>query len=164
MKHLNTIILIIIAIILGWILFDKPEPNTIEVIKERIKLEKDTIHHYEKEIVRSYANNSHLESQISELMDSLEVYKIKKDTVRIIVTQSKSIVKLQNSNDTLKTIISYKDSTIIKKDVIIESQDTIISQQANTIEQKEKVLKRLKNGLFAAIGVVAVVVIDRVVK
>jgi uncharacterized coiled-coil protein SlyX len=142
MKNLYIILLIVAGIVLGYYLNNKPtEVIKTKEVETRIQLQKDTIHHYETTIVQKWKSNDRLESQIQSLADSLEVYKEKKDTVKIIEVQSKSIVKLKESNDTLKIIINYKDSIILKKDDIISAKDTIIYQY----EGKIKKVKRQRN-------------------
>lgn len=147
MKNLSIIIL---AAVIVYLLLQPNQPiqlPTIKQIETRIKNNYDTITKHETKIVNKWFSNDQLESELNDLYDSLEVYKQKKDTVRIVVTQSNSIVKLQQSNDTLKTIIVYKDTIISKQKNIIADKDTIILIKDN----KLKKVKRQRNISIAVV-------------
>lgn len=147
---MKNISIIILAAVIVYLLLQPNQPIQLPPIKQfetRIKNNYDTITKYETKIVNKWFSNDQLESELNDLYDSLEVYKQKKDTVRIIVTQSNSIVKLQQSNDTLKTIIVYKDTIISKQKNIIADKDTIILIKDN----KLKKVKRQRNISIAVV-------------
>ena len=162
---LQTILLFVAILLLGWIIYTRPTPEpNVTLVNDRIELIHDTITNIERTVEIKYQSNSKLEDQLSVLADSLESYKAKRDTVRIIQTQDTTIYKLKASNDTLKSILTDKDAIIRLKDNVIISKDTIISIQNETITKQGKKLKRVNTALKIVGGVLVGAVVAAMVK
>ena len=121
----------------------------VKVIETRIEYKEKVITEIEEKIVVAWKNNEVLENKVAELEDSLLVAKEARDTIKIIQWQDTTITTLKSSNDTLKQVISLKDSIIVNKDYIIESKDTI-----NKVYEKD--LKKLRRQRIILGGIVAV--------
>lgn len=154
----NTALILLTALVVYLLLrpSDVIQLPPIKEVQTRIKNNYDTITKYETKVINKWVSNDALESELNDLYDSLEVYKEKKDTVRIIITQSNSIFKLQQSNDTLKSIIIDKDTIISTQKIIIAAKDTI-----NDIQKTN--LKKIKRQRNISIAVVVALVAKEVV-
>lgn len=153
---MNKLYPILIALSVGVIvwLWNKPvevvEVTSENVLRDSIFVYDTVIKQTERIIIQKESNNAELENRINYLTLLLDSAKQRGDTVKIIEIQDTTINTLKQSNDTLKSIISLKDTVIHNKDLIIESQDTIIVIKNSKIKK----FKRQRNVL----GVVAVVI------
>ena len=149
----NIIIILLVGLII-W-LWVKPkevvELPEMKQVKGQIEYRDRVIKQIETKIVTSWKNNEELENKVNELTLLLYTAKQASDTLLIIQLQDTTINTLKGSNDTLKTIITLKDSVIQNKDYIIESKDTI-----NSILDKD--LKKVKRQRIILGGLVAILV------
>lgn len=143
MKYLNTLFLVIICAVCVYLLF-RPQKqitqNYTEIIKDSTIIIREEIGKKETRIIHSYESNALIEKQLKILNDSLEFYKLKKDTAKIIDVQEKRGFNLEKSNDTLKAIIVIKDEIISDQELIIEQKDTIIKTLEIVVIEKDRSL------------------------
>jgi len=132
MKNIKDIILILLAGLCFW-LFIKPIKITTDISERKaekfIKEKVIKIKEVETQIEYKWINNSKLETKINNLTLELETAKQARDTIEIIQIQDTTIYVLIQSNDTLKSIISLKDSINSDQSDIIELKDVIITEK-----------------------------------
>lgn len=117
-----------------------PVTNT-KIIEKRIQVGKDSVIIYNTKIVQDKKLIDTLNSKINGLQTSLENFKQKKDTIRIIQTQDKLIGSLLHQSSAKDTLINTLENSLEVRDAIINSQDTLILIQ----KAKVKKVKRQRN-------------------
>lgn len=151
MKNLKDIALILLGCLCLWLLIKPDEPENLHSRKEldsKVKGFTNVIRKTEQKIEYKLANNQILENKINDLTIELETAKQARDTLKIIEIQDTTIFVLIQSTDTLKSIISLKDSIIDNKDSVIHVKDKII--EVLEVDLKKKKRQRNVLGLVGA--------------
>ena len=115
--------------------------DTVEIYKDSIIKEIEYIHHYHK--------------SIDTIKQILEVAKVEKDTVKIIVVQD-SIIKMQSKE--IKHLFNTVD---LQSNVIVthESIDSLRMEENESLKQDNKKIKRKLFGVSAVAVLVSIVAI-----
>jgi len=159
MKHVQGISIIVLIWLVIWLLVKPNHSENLPRLKDvetRIEYHDTIIKQTERVIIEKQVNNLQLENKINDLTLLLDSAKQARDTVLIIQIQDTTIHTLKRSNDTLKSIISLKDTVILNKDYIIGSKDTIIEVKDNDIK-KLKRQRLILGGLTAVLVGVAII-------
>jgi len=170
MKVLNKILTslwknsaLIIGFVLAFVMFKACDsekqvyklPTTKVILKRIEKAEGDVYNH------TTYANNNKdivkaFNSRIAEVMDSLEMYKMLKDSVRIIQIQDTTIRLLFAQGEYKNNVIAHQDTVIVAQRYIINNQDTLITSLRFDLKKvkKQRNWSLLGNGILTGILII----------
>ena len=148
----NVLLFIGIIIIIVLILFRSEKIVTqTKVIQGKI----DTVEIYKDSIIKEIEYIHHYHKSIDTIKQILEVAKVEKDTVKIIVVQD-SIIKMQSKE--IKHLFNTVD---LQSNVIVtyDSIDSLRVEENETLKQDNKKIKRKLFGVSAVAVLVSIVAI-----
>ena len=152
MKHLKNILILTGVIVIIILLL---KPNTVIHDTKLIQGKQETLLIYKDSIVKELEYIHHYHKSIDTVKQILEVAKIEKDTVKIIVVQD-SIIKMQSKE--IKHLFNTVD---LQSNVIIthESIDSLRVEENELLKQDNKKVKRKLFGVSTVAVLVTMVAI-----
>lgn len=140
MKTRNALIIILVLII-ALLLFLPKKVNTQTITETKIERLTDTIEVYKDKVVQELKYIYKYEKSIDTVFTTLEIARIEKDTVQIIVVQD-SIIKMQgNEIKHLFIVIDYQGDIILGQDTIIAYKDVIIDDLKTSNKKTKRKLR-----------------------